>query len=65
MGKLIDYANNFLDIGGRELGYDESMLPDIKDFKVVLQYNVPVWEYKGLSEEEYYGIDENEGKTMP
>ena len=65
MGKLIDYAHSFLNNGGKDLGYDESMLPDIKDFEMVLKYNVPVWEYRGLSEEEYYGIDENEGKTMP
>jgi hypothetical protein len=32
---------------------------------MVWRHHIYVWEYKGLTEEEYYGIDENEGKTMP
>ena len=65
MGRIVEYADKFLDAGGRDLGYSELTIPEIKDIDVVLEYQVPVWEYKGVTEEEYYSIDENEGKTIP
>ena len=65
MSKLIQYAEDFLDNGGEDLGYTLSALPKVDDIEVVLRYQVPVWEYKGMTQEEYYSIDENEGKIMP
>ena len=56
---------DFLDNGGFDLDYDEFTLPKLDDMDMILKERVPVWEYKGVSEEEYYGIDQNEGKTMP
>ena len=45
----------FLDNGGYELGYNEGEMPDIDDLNMVLQRGIKVWEYKGVSEQEYYG----------
>jgi hypothetical protein len=30
-------------------------MPDVGDIEIVWAYRVPVWEYKGMSEIEYYG----------
>ena len=60
-----DKAMDFLDNGGFDLDYDEFNLPKLDDMDVKLENNVHVWEYRGMSEEEYYGIDENEGKILP
>ena len=65
MSKLMNHAQNFLEDVGYGLGYDERNLPELKDIKMVWQHHIHIWEYKGLTEEEYYGVDENEGKTMP
>ena len=64
MSKLADYAQDFLEHGGTALGYDESNLPELKDLDVVLMFSVHVWDYNGQTEYEYYGVDENEGKTL-
>ena len=45
----------FLDNGGYELGYDENQMPDIGDVNMILQRGIKIWEYKGVSEKEYYG----------
>ena len=65
MGEIARYAENFLKHGGSALGYDWTNLPDIKDIDDVLHFSIHIWEYLGLTEAEYYGVDENEGKTMP
>ena len=65
MSKLMNHAQAFLDEVGYGLGYDERNLPELKDIEMVWSHHIHVWEYNGLTEEEYYGIDENEGKTMP
>ena len=54
MGKLLQYADYFLENGGKELGYDSTTLPDAKDIKTVLRFQIPIWEYKGMTEMEYY-----------
>ena len=64
MSKLVDYAQDFLEHGGTALGYDESNLPEFKDLEVVLMFSIHVWDYNGQTEYEYYGVDENEGKTL-
>ena len=54
MGKLLQYADYFLENGGRDLGYDVETLPNAKDIEVVLSFQIPIWDYKGMTEEEYY-----------
>ena len=51
MGEVVA---EFLENGGLELGFSEDKLPDLDDFQIVLQQMIPVWEYKGMTEEEYY-----------
>lgn len=55
MSRTKDAIDNFLDNGGRYLGFDENNLPDLKDFQLVLMQGVKVWEYHGKTEIEYYG----------
>jgi hypothetical protein len=55
MSQTFNYAQDFLDSGGYQLGYSEYDLPDLDDMKGVLQHNVKVWEYRGFSERKYYG----------
>ena len=64
MGEIARYADNFLKQGGTALGYDWNYLPEVKDMDDVLHFSIHVWEYQGITESEYYGVDENEGKTM-
>ena len=65
MGAVKRRVIEFLENGGYDLDYDEWTLPDMQDYDSVLYYKIPVWEYQGQTEREYYGIDKNEGKTMP
>ena len=65
MSRLMSYAQEFLETIGDQLGYDEQNLPEFKDIEMVWRHHIHIWEYNGLTEEEYYGVDENEGKTMP
>ena len=55
MSKLDDYAQDFLDRAGYSLGYDINTLPEFKDIDIVWMYNISVWDYNGMTEEEYYG----------
>ena len=55
MSKLDDYAQDFLDRVGYSLGYDINTLPEFKDIDIVWMYNITVWDYNGMTEEEYYG----------
>ena len=54
MSKLDDYAQDFLDRVGYSLGYDIGTLPEFKDIDIVWMYNITVWDYNGMTEEEYY-----------
>ena len=65
MGAIKSKAMDFLENGGYDLDYDEYTLPKLEDMDTILDTEMYVWEYKGMTEEEYCGIDENEGKTMP
>ena len=66
MGAIKSRMIDFLEQGGRSLDYDEWNMPDVDDFDVILSNGIPLWEYRGYaSPEEFYGINENEGKTMP
>ena len=53
MSKVSDYAQNFLDEAGYSLGYDMHNLPHIKDIDIVWANRVHIWEYKGMTEDEY------------
>ena len=60
MGKTAEITEEFLNNGGSGLGYDETNLPKIRDIEIVLNYNVRVWEYNGMTENEWYGVNEEE-----
>ena len=62
MGLIKDKAMDFLNDGGFDLSYDEWTLPKLDDMDVILENNVHVWDYRGVTEEEWYGIDQNEGR---
>ena len=64
MSKVSDYEANFLESIGRDLGYNSDNLPELKDIELVITYNIPVWEYNGMTEHEYYEMDKNERKTI-
>lgn len=64
MSKIVNAAESFLENGGTSLGYDISNLPLLKDLDVVLNHGIWIWEYNGMTENEYYSIDPNEGKTL-
>ena len=55
MSKTFSYAQDFLDDGGDELGFSVQDLPHLEDMSAILEHSVKVWEYHGVSEEEYYG----------
>ena len=54
MSKVEDYGKHFLENGGRNLGYDEDNMPKVKDIEVVMSLHIPIWDYNGKTEEEYY-----------
>ena len=45
MGKIKAHAQDFLEDGGYELGYDMSNLPEIQDFKYVLEKSLDAQQY--------------------
>ena len=49
--KIIDFLFN----GGTDLGYSEIELPKLDDMDSVIKYRITVWDYKGVSEKQYYG----------
>tara|TARA_R110000824_G_scaffold147810_5_gene317326 strand:+ start:74 stop:247 length:174 start_codon:yes stop_codon:yes gene_type:complete len=49
-----EYMQEFLDEVGYKLGYDERNMPETKDIEIVWRFAVPVWDYNGLTEYEYY-----------
>ena len=52
--KINSYEQDFLEQLGRELGYTENDMPEIKDIEIVKTYHIPVWEYNGMTKKEYY-----------
>ena len=54
MGKINAAIMDFLASGGSDLGYSDNELPDLSHFDDVLKMNILVWEYKGMTQEEYY-----------
>ena len=55
MGKIKSHVEDFLEETGNSLGYNWDNLPELKDFDIIRQHNIPVWEYNGYeTEKEYY-----------
>tara|TARA_Y100000401_G_C8143125_1_gene135826 strand:+ start:61 stop:237 length:177 start_codon:yes stop_codon:yes gene_type:complete len=54
MGKINAAIMDFLANGGSSLGYSDDELPELGHFEDVLRMNILVWEYKGMTQEEYY-----------
>jgi len=54
MSKIGDAVNEFLNGGGSDLGYSNKDLPDLKDLLFVIDQQIPVWEYHGKTEKQYY-----------
>ena len=57
-----DKAMEFLENGGYNLEYDEWNLPRVEDMEAVIDAGIPVWEYFGQTEKEYYGFSNKEVK---
>ena len=55
MGAVGDKMIEFLENGGYDLEYDEWNMPRLQDLDAVLDEEIPVWEYFGKTEVEYYG----------
>tara|TARA_R110002110_G_scaffold210318_1_gene422770 strand:+ start:218 stop:397 length:180 start_codon:yes stop_codon:yes gene_type:complete len=55
MGAVSDKMMEFLHTGGYHLGYDEWNMPKLEDMQEVSKEEIPVWDYFGKTEEEYYG----------
>jgi len=54
MGKIKTHIQDWLDNGGYDLGYGNKSSPELKDFKVIKDNRIPVWEYYGYATEEEY-----------
>ena len=54
MGKVAECIDQFLENGGKSLGYDEGDIPAIKDMDNVLNIGIKVWEYYGMTQNEYW-----------
>ena len=63
MSKVADYAQQWLEEIGYELGYNENLLPKINDFVHVTQERIPVWKYWGYKTER--GFYSTTGKVKP
>lgn len=55
MSKIADYAQQWLEETGYELGYNENILPKLQDMDIIKKNDIPVWEYMGYrSEKSFY-----------
>ena len=63
MSKIMNYASEWLERCGYELGYHETMMPDIGHLEMVAEYEIPVWKYMGYKTEK--GFYSTTGKIMP
>ena len=57
MSKMADATQEFLENGGYSLGYSYTTMPIVRDLQVVLDNGIWIWEYNGLTEEEYYNAE--------
>ena len=56
MGKVAETYDEFLDSGGKDLGYDYSTVPLFSELDMILKMNISVWDYLGVTEKDYYSI---------
>jgi len=63
MSKIMNYASEWLERCGYELGYHETMMPDIGHLEMVAEYEIPVWKYMGYKTER--GFYSTSGKIKP
>ena len=55
MSAIKNKLDHFLDYGGWNLGYDSTNLPKLEDMDYILDHDISVWEYNGMTNKEYYG----------
>ena len=54
MSKIKEKLDDFLINGGLRLGYNTDSMPSLEHLDIVLDYGVWVWEYNGMTEQEYF-----------
>ena len=54
MGKMKNKVMDFLDEGGRDLGFDENQLPKLEHMSNIIAQRIPIWEYYHSSKKDYY-----------
>ena len=62
MGAVKGKMMEFLENGGYQLEYDEWNMPKLEDLDAVLDEEIPVWEYFGQTDKEYFGFNNKEVK---
>ena len=61
MSKMGDILSEWLNDGGYDLGYSELDPPYIGHMQEILLHSIPVWEYNGMTEKQYYSWAKNTG----
>lgn len=56
MSAIKDKIIDFLENGGRNLDYSDEILPNIDDMDAILKNDIPVWEYFGQTQAEWFGL---------
>jgi hypothetical protein len=56
MSAIKDKIIDFLENGGRNLDYSDEILPKIDDMDAILKNHIPVWEYFGQTQAEWFGL---------
>ena len=55
MGRLKSMTEDWLDDFGYDLGFTIETCPPIKDWDIIVNNSVKVWEYYGKTHKQYYG----------
>jgi hypothetical protein len=55
MGKNKEMMQDWLTDYGYDLGFDNDSCPPTKDWNIIANNNVKVWEYYGKTHKQYYG----------
>ena len=63
MSKIMEWAQEWLDNCGDELGYNMKLMPKMEHIKIVSIHKIPVWKYMGYKTEK--GFYSTTGKIMP
>tara|TARA_R100000152_G_C6713737_1_gene140894 strand:- start:11 stop:274 length:264 start_codon:yes stop_codon:yes gene_type:complete len=65
MSKIMNYASEWLETCGYNLGYHETMMPDIGHLDMIAEYNIPVWKYMGYMTEKAFYTDNHTNPDKP